>query len=239
LPTGAAGAGAFATATNRSFCHPDGVDTCGIVVAGGSGSRFGVPKQFEAVAGARLVDRAVDAVAEACDDVVLVLPAGVAWDGRPVAATVAGGSTRSSSVRAGLDAVTGSAAVVVVHDAARPLASAALFEAVVGAVRAGADAAVPGLPIPDTVKRVDGAHVVETISRDALVAVQTPQAFRTDALRAAHTAGGEATDDAALVEAAGGRVVIVPGDPRNLKITTPADLVVATALLVAASGEAQ
>jgi 2-C-methyl-D-erythritol 4-phosphate cytidylyltransferase len=178
-------------------------------------------------------------VAEACDDVVLVLPAGVAWDGRPVAATVAGGSTRSSSVRAGLDAVTGSAAVVVVHDAARPLASAALFEAVIGAVRAGADAAVPGLPIPDTVKRVDGDNVVETISRDALVAVQTPQAFRTDALRAAHTAGGEATDDAALVEAAGGRVVIVPGDPRNLKITTPADLVVAAALLVAASGEAK
>ena len=86
-------------------------------------------------------------------------------------------------------------------------------------------------------KRVDGDHVVETIARDALVAVQTPQAFRTDALRAAHTAGGEATDDAALVEAAGGRVVIVPGDPRNLKITTPDDLVVAAALLVAASGE--
>jgi len=230
LPTGAAGAGAFATATNRSFCHPDGVDsgspTCGIVVAGGSGSRFGVPKQFETVAGARLVDRAVEAVIAACDDVVLVLPAGVAWDGRPVAATVPGGSTRAAS-----------AAVVVVHDAARPLAPPALFDAVIDAVRAGADAAVPGLPISDTVKRVDGDHVVETIARDELVAVQTPQAFRTDALRAAHTASAEATDDAALVEAAGGRVVVVPGDPRNLKITTPADLVVAAALLVAASEE--
>src|SRR5204862_496797 len=85
-------------------------------------------------------------------------------------------------------------------------APAALFEAVIGAVRAGADAAVPGLPIPDTVKRVDGGHVVETISRDALVAVQTPQAFRTDALRAAHRSSGEATDDAALVEAAGGQL---------------------------------
>ncbi len=190
------------------------MDTCGIVVAAGSGSRFGVPKQFETVAGARLVDRAVDAVADACDDVVLVLPAGVAWDGRPVAASVPGGSTRSASVRAGLDAVAGSAAVVVVHDAARPLAPPALFEAVIEAVRAGADAAVPGLPISDTVKRVDGDHVVETIARDSLVTVQTPQAFRTDALRAAHTAGGEATDDAALVEAAGGRVVVVPGDPR-------------------------
>ena len=112
------------------------MDTCGIIVAAGSGSRFGVPKQFETVAGARLVDRAVDAVADACDDVVLVLPAGVAWDGRPVAASVPGGSTRSASVRAGLDAVAGSAAVVVVHDAARPLAPPALFEAVIGAVRA-------------------------------------------------------------------------------------------------------
>jgi 2-C-methyl-D-erythritol 4-phosphate cytidylyltransferase len=213
------------------------VSTWGIVVAAGSGSRFGVPKQFETVAGARLVDRALEATVAACDDVVVVLPAGVAWDGAPVAATVPGGSTRSASVRAGLDAVPGPAEFVVVHDAARPLAPPALFEAVIDAVRAGADAAVPGLPIPDTVKRVDGAHVVETISRDALVAVQTPQAFRIDALRAAHTAAGEATDDAALVEAAGGRVVVVPGDPRNLKVTTPADLVIAAALLVGASEE--
>jgi 2-C-methyl-D-erythritol 4-phosphate cytidylyltransferase len=212
-----------------------GSPTWGIVVAGGSGSRFGVPKQFETVAGARLVDRAVGATAAACDDVVVVLPAGVAWDGVPVTAAVPGGSTRSESVRAGLDAVPGSAAVVVVHDAARPLAPPTVFEAVIGAVRAGADAAVPGLPIADTVKRVEGDNAVETISRENLVTVQTPQAFRTDALRAAHAGGGEATDDAALVEAAGGRVAVVPGDPRNLKITTPADLVVAAALLVAAS----
>jgi len=198
-----------------------------------------VPKQFEIVAGARLVDRAVDAVTAVCDEVVVVLPAGIAWDGRPVAATVPGGSSRSASVRAGLDAVASSAAVVVVHDAARPLAPPALFEAVIGAVRAGADAAVPGLAIPDTVKRVDNDHVVETVARDGLRAVQTPQAFRTDVLRAAHTTGGEATDDAALVEAAGGRVVIVPGDPRNLKVTTPADLALAAALLTAASEEQQ
>ncbi len=215
------------------------MDTWGIVVAGGTGSRFGVPKQFEIVAGARLVDRAVDAVTAVCDEVVVVLPAGIAWDGRPVAATVPGGSSRSASVRAGLDAVASSAAVVVVHDAARPLAPPALFEAVIGAVRAGADAAVPGLAIPDTVKRVDNDHVVETVARDGLRAVQTPQAFRTDVLRAAHTTGGEATDDAALVEAAGGRVVIVPGDPRNLKVTTPADLALAAALLTAASEEQQ
>ena len=212
------------------------MSTSGIVVAAGSGARFGVPKQFETVGGARLVDRAVEATALACDEVVVVLPAAVAWDGRPVAAAVPGGTTRSASVRAGLDAIARSATVVVVHDAARPLATAALFEAVIGAVRAGADAAVPGLPIADTVKRVDRDHVVETIARDELMAVQTPQAFRADALRSVHTAGADATDDAALVEAAGGNVVVVPGDPRNLKITTPADLVVAAALLAPFEG---
>jgi 2-C-methyl-D-erythritol 4-phosphate cytidylyltransferase len=215
-------------------CRLDDVSTSGIVVAAGSGTRFGVPKQFEAIAGSRLVDRAVEAATLTCDEVVVVLPAGLAWDGRPVAAAVPGGSTRSASVRAGLDAIATSATIVVVHDAARPLAPPTLFEAVIGAVRAGADAAVPGLPIPDTLKRVEADRVVETIAREGLVAVQTPQAFRADALRAAHAGGGEATDDAALVEAAGGKVVVVSGDPRNVKVTTPADLAVAAALLAPA-----
>jgi 2-C-methyl-D-erythritol 4-phosphate cytidylyltransferase len=148
-----------------------------------------------------------------------------------VAAAVVGGATRSASVRAGLAAVAPSATIVVVHDAARPLASPALFEAVIGAVRRGADAAVPAVPVPDTVKRVDGDEVVETVARDELVVVQTPQAFRADALRAAHTGGADATDDAALIEAADGRVVIVPGERANLKVTTPADLVMAAAIL--------
>jgi 2-C-methyl-D-erythritol 4-phosphate cytidylyltransferase len=213
------------------------VSISGIVVAAGEGARFGVPKQFKTVAGIRLVDRAVEAVELACDEVVVVLPGGVAWDGRPVTASVPGGSTRSASVRAGLDAIASSATVVVVHDAARPLAPPSLFDAVIGAVRAGADAAVPGLPISDTVKRVEDDHVVETVSREGLVAVQTPQAFRVDALRDAHAAAVEATDDAALVEAGGGKVVVVPGDRRNLKITTPDDLVVAAALLVPSSEE--
>ena len=207
------------------------MDIWGIVVAGGSGTRFGVPKQFETVGGARLVDRAVETASIACDDVVVVLPDDVDWDGPPVAAAVTGGATRSASVRAGLGAVDGSAAIVVVHDAARPLATPTLFDAVIGAVRSGADAAVPALPVPDTVKRVEGDRVVETIARDALVAVQTPQAFRADALRAAHATGDDATDDAALIEASGGRVVVVPGEPANLKVTTPADLAVADALL--------
>ncbi len=106
------------------------------------------------------------------------------------------------------------------HDAARPARDALdLFDAVIAAVRAGADAAVPALPVADTLKRVDGTRVVETVDRTDLVAVQTPQAFRAAALRAAHATAADATDDAALVEAAGGTVVVVPGDSRNLKIT--------------------
>lgn len=207
------------------------MSTWGVVVAGGTGTRFGTAKQFESIAGTRLVDRAVETTAAACDEVVVVLPDAFRWDGPPVAAAVVGGATRSASVRAGLAAVAPSATIVVVHDAARPLASPALFEAVIGAVRRGADAAVPAVPVPDTVKRVDGDEVVETVARDELVVVQTPQAFRADALRAAHTGGADATDDAALIEAADGRVVIVPGERANLKVTTPADLVMAAAIL--------
>lgn len=213
------------------------MSTWGIVVAGGTGSRFGTVKQFESIGGARLVDRAVDAAAGACDDVVVVLPDRFPWDGAPVSAAVVGGATRSASVRAGLAATPSSASIIVVHDAARPLASRELFAAVIGAVQRGADAAVPVLPVPDTVKRVDGDRVVETVSREGLVAVQTPQAFRADALRVAHAAGAEATDDAALIEAAGGRVVVVPGDPANVKVTTAADLAIAAALLAGASRE--
>jgi len=163
--------------------------------------------------------------------VVVVLPPGVDWDGVPVSAAVAGGASRPESVRAGLRAVAPGCDVVVVHDAARPLASPPLFAAVIDAIRDGADGAVPAIALTDTVKQVEHDRVVATVARDALVAVQTPQAFRADALRAAHAAGGDATDDAALVEAAGGTVVVVPGDPSNLKVTTPADLALAAALV--------
>ncbi len=160
----------------------------------------------------------------ACDAVVVVLPPDTEWDGPPVAAAVAGGASRSASVRAGLVEVPEEAEIVVVHDAARPLAPLALFTAVIDAVRAGADGAVPALPVSDTVKRVQDGRVVATLDRAGLVVVQTPQAFRAEALRAALAGGAEATDEAALVEAAGGKVVVVPGDPLNLKITTPHDL---------------
>jgi 2-C-methyl-D-erythritol 4-phosphate cytidylyltransferase len=201
-----------------------------IVVAAGSGSRFRGSKQYQPLGGRRVLDWSLDTARAAVDGVVAVVAEG--RDDEPAAdATVVGGATRSASVRAGLAAVPDDATVVVVHDAARPLAGAGLFAAVVAAVDAGADGAVPAVPVTDTLRRVDGGAV----DRDTLVAVQTPQAFAAAALRAAHAGGAEATDDAGLVEAAGGRVVIVRGDPHNLKITVSEDLVVAEALLRARS----
>lgn len=199
-----------------------------VVVAAGSGSRFGGPKQYEPLAGRRVLDWSVDAARAVCAGVVLVVPPDRADRPEPaVDAVVAGGATRSASVRAGLAAVPATTGVVVVHDAARPLAPPELFSAVVAAVAAGADGAVPGVPVADTLRRLGGGGV----DRDGLVAVQTPQAFAAAALRRAHAGGGEATDDASLVEAIGGKVVVVPGLPANRKITTPDDLVAAAALL--------
>lgn len=196
-----------------------------VVVAAGAGSRFGGAKQFEPLGGRRVVDWAVAASAAVADGVVVVVPPGRTGEHHlGVDAVVAGGSTRSASVRAGLAAVPAEADIVVIHDAARPHATAALFEAVVAAVRAGADAAVPALAVSDTVKRVSDGVVVDTIDRTGLVAVQTPQAFAAAALRRAHAGGAEATDDAALVEADGGRVAVVPGEAANVKITLRGDL---------------
>lgn len=191
-----------------------------IVVGGGSGRRFGRAKQYELLGGRRVIDHA-RAVAESCSEgVVVVVPPDDA--GREGA--VAGGATRSESVRAGLAAVPDEATVICVHDAARPLATPALFERVIAAVADGADAAVPGVAVTDTIKEVRDGVVQATPDRSTLVAVQTPQAFRASALREAHRCGTSATDDAALVETAGGRVVVVDGEPHNRKITDPGDL---------------
>jgi 2-C-methyl-D-erythritol 4-phosphate cytidylyltransferase len=197
-----------------------------VVVAAGRGERFGAPKQYEALGGPRVVDWALDAAGARAEGVVLVVPPERVAEPEPGATVVvAGAATRSGSVRAGLASVPPSAEVVLVHDAARPLAPPAVFDAVLDAVAAGADGAVPGLPVSDTVKRVapDGT-VLETLDRSALVTVQTPQAFRAGALRAAHAGGGDAPDDAALVEAAGGRVVVVPGAAAAAKVTARGDL---------------
>ncbi len=201
-----------------------------VILAAGTGRRFGGVKQFTSLDGRRLVDVVVDTAASVCDEVVVVLPPGVEWDGSPVAAATPGGPTREASVRCGLGAVPLAVEVVVVHDAAHPLASRALFEAVIAAVRDGADGAVPGLPLAETLKRVEGGRSFANVSREGLVMVQTPHAFRAGALRAAHAQGGEATDDSVLVEAVGGTVVVVPGDPRNIHVTTTADLEMARRL---------
>ena len=192
-----------------------------IVVAGGSGTRFGEPKQYARLGSRRVLDWSVAAATAARDGVVIVVPAADAIR----EGGVAGGATRSESVRAGLTQVPDDATIVCVHDAARPFAGRALFQRVVEAVAAGADAAIPGIALADTIKQIDDAgNVVGTPRRSSLMAVQTPQAFRASVLRGAHAAGGDATDDAGLVEAAGGQVVVVEGDPVNRKITEPDDL---------------
>lgn len=231
--TETAGRGRVDDADGGGESSRDEPSTWAIVVAAGSGSRFGGEKQFAPLRGRRVVDWSLRAARRSCDGVVCVLPEETGGaDGAPPAEpgadrSVPGGATRSASVRAGLAAVPESADIVVVHDAARPLAPAALFAAVIRAVADGADGAIPAVPVHDTIRHVDDG----VVDRSQLVAVQTPQAFRAERLRAAHAHGGEATDDASLVEAAGGTVVVVPGHPHNLKITDPGDLRVAAVLL--------
>lgn len=220
-----------------------------IVLAAGRGSRFGglQPKQYALVGRERVLDRSLATARAAADHVVVVLAEGEDAEAEALIAggaadvAVVGGLERADSVRAGLAVVDADAAVVVVHDAARPLASAALHLAVVRAVHAGADAVIPGVAVTDTIKRTAPAPVglgaeglavvVETLDRSELVAVQTPQAFRFDVLRRAHASGAVATDDAGLVEAVGATVVVVPGEVTNIKITGPHDLLLAVALL--------
>jgi 2-C-methyl-D-erythritol 4-phosphate cytidylyltransferase len=214
------------------------VDAWAIVVAGGSGARFGRPKQYELLAGRPLIEWSCLAARRSGCGVILVLPVGdTATGGRndrwDADLLVEGGSTRSASVRAGLGRVPPDAAVVVVHDAARPLAEPAMWARVIDAVRAGADGAVPAVAVTDTVKLVEPGGSLTTLDRSRLVAVQTPQAFATAALQRAHVDEEDATDDAALVERHGGRVVVVAGAATNVKVTTPADLTVAAALVEA------
>lgn len=199
-----------------------------VVVAAGQGTRFGGLKQFSLYDGETIAARSVRASRSVADYSVLVVPESYAGGGEGADVVVTGGSTRAASVRRGLEHCL-DAEIVVVHDAARPLASPALFRAVVDAVRGGAGAAIPGLVLTDTVKRVSLAAggesvVVATLERDELVAVQTPQAFLRELLERAHASGEDASDDAALVEAIGARVVVVPGEAQNVKITRPNDL---------------
>lgn len=207
-----------------------------VVVAAGSGSRFGhsTPKQFVELEGRRVVDWSVAAAAEVSDGIVVVLPSieDRAFVSPPDAtlvemSVVAGGATRSESVRNGLAAVPATAAVVLVHDAARPAASIALFRRVVDTVREGAQAVVPVVGLVDTVRDTDG----EPVDRAKLQAVQTPQGFDAGVLRRAHDTQLEATDDAILVTASGGHVTSVEGERWNIKLTDPTDEVVLASIL--------
>jgi 2-C-methyl-D-erythritol 4-phosphate cytidylyltransferase len=209
-----------------------------ILVAAGRGERLGLehPKAFAKLGEDPLLAEPLRRLEDSdwIDGIVVVAPP--EWEepaillaeelgcGKAVAC-VAGGATRADSVRAGLAEVPADALVILVHDAARPLITDEVIERVLAPLSEGWDGVVPGLPVSDTLKRVgsDGA-VEDTVSRDSLYAVQTPQAFVADVFRRAAAGDAEATDCAGLVEAAGGRVKVVEGDPRLLKVTTADDL---------------
>jgi 2-C-methyl-D-erythritol 4-phosphate cytidylyltransferase len=219
--------------------------TWAVLVAAGRGERLGVdrPKAFAKLADRPLLAESLERLeaSEWVEAIVVVAPAG--WEeptillaeelgAGKVSSVVPGGETRAASVRAGMAEVPEAAAAVLVHDAARPLLPEAVTERVLTALGEGWDGAVPGLPLPDTVKRVDGDRVVETMDRSGLVAVQTPQAFPTDVLRRALAVEVEALSDCAgFVEAAGGRVGLVEGDAHLVKVTTAADLAIIESLL--------
>jgi 2-C-methyl-D-erythritol 4-phosphate cytidylyltransferase len=206
-----------------------------LVVAAGRGERLGtpVPKAFAILAGRPMVEWSVAALQQvaAVTEIVVALPPGVAAPAGTIG--VPGGSERSHSVRAALAAAAPDD-VVIVHDAARPLVTPALISACLAAL-ADADAAIAASPVTDTIKECEGGRVVRTLDRGRLWAIQTPQIFRREALERALSQDdgvvAAATDDAALVEALGGSVRIVPAPPENLKVTTPLDVRVAEMLL--------
>ena len=216
------------TGTSRALFDPTGVWT--IVVAGGNGQRFGAHKQFLPLGPKQMVAWAVDTALQVSVGVVVVVPEVSDFASSDARVhVVQGGVSRTESVRNGLAAVPTSAQVVCVHDAARPFASVELFQAVVQELSPTVQAAVPALAVVDTVKVIDEStnEVLSTPLRSTLRAVQTPQAFHAAILREAHLVAEhenrEGTDDASLVEAIGGYVVVVPGNVMNRKITTPED----------------
>lgn len=209
-----------------------------VLVAAGTGERLGEerPKAFVRLGELPLLAEPLRRLDESpwVDAIVVAVPAG--WEepaillaeelsATKVVASVTGGATRAETVRLALTEVTEEALVVLVHDAARPLVSDAVLERVLAPLAEGWDGVVPGLPLTDTVKRVERDAVVETLDREGLVGVQTPQAFLAATVRDAYAGDvAGATDCASLVEARGGRVRVVPGDPRLLKVTTREDL---------------
>jgi 2-C-methyl-D-erythritol 4-phosphate cytidylyltransferase len=209
-----------------------------LIVAAGRGERLGIgnpptPKAFVALRGRPMVEWSIEVLSQVCDQVVVALPPGV--DAPAGTIGVVGGAERSLSVRAALAAAAGDQ--VLVHDAARPLLTVELAQACLDALDArDLDAAIAAAAVTDTIKETGADRVVErTLDRSRLWAIQTPQAFRREALERAlgqpDDVVAAATDDAALVEALGGRVGIVEAPRENLKVTTPLDLALAERLL--------
>ena len=208
-----------------------------IIAAAGSGERFGgsIPKALIQLGDRTLLEHAISAISSVADQIVVTSPAGfedqiraLVGDGITV---VTGGATRSDSVRAGLTAISG-AEFVLVHDAARALATRDLAQRVVAALKAGDVAVIPGLYQIDTVTVVDaGGYATSTPDRSQLRRIQTPQGFSLKVLKEAHAGAVNATDDAALVAKAGHKVRIIEGEERALKITTPSDLATALSYL--------
>ena len=213
-----------------------------LIVAAGRGERLGSdrPKALVTLGGRPMLDWSVEALGAvaAVERIIVALPAGQLSVAPAGTLGVAGGAARSQSVREAL-AVCGAGDPVIIHDAARPLAPPALFErALEQLVRSGADAVIAAAPVSDTVKEVgeDGRTVSRTLERSRLWAVQTPQVFRREALEHALLLSSDevlarATDDAWLIEQAGGTVQVVQASPRNIKVTTPTDLRLAELLL--------
>jgi 2-C-methyl-D-erythritol 4-phosphate cytidylyltransferase len=211
-----------------------------VVPAAGAGTRPGpgAPTALRLRAGEPLLVHAVRRLREcpSVGPVVVAAPAGAVDEVAGLLAAfdvtvVAGGAERQDSVRLGLAALPAEVDLVLVHDAARALVPVSVVESVVAALRSGAAAVVPVVPVADTVKRVTGDVVVETVPREELVAAQTPQGFQRAVLERAHADSPLATDDASMVEALGVKVVTVPGSPQAFKVTTPLDLLAAEAVL--------
>jgi len=212
--------------------------TWAILVAAGTGERLGGdrPKAFAALAGRPLLAETIERLDTSAwiDAIVVAAPPG--WEepaillaeelvASKVSSVVTGGATRAESVRNALVEVPEEALVILVHDAARPLVDDAVIERLLGRLDGTVEGVVPGIEVQDTVKRVERGVVTETVAREGLVAVQTPQAFLADQLRTAFWGDlDDATDCASLVERHGGRVAVVEGDPRLVKVTTVGDL---------------
>ena len=212
--------------------------TAAIIAGAGLGNRLGanLPKALLQIDGITLVERAFTSLSSVVDEIVITAPTGYESEFKKIvgdsAKVITGGVLRSDSVRLALDSLSPSVQFVLVHDAARGLATPDVARRVLDTLKAGESAVVPVLPVIDTIKEIDPAGFVRsTPDRSILRSIQTPQGFEVSILRRAHEASEDATDDAALVEALGIKVKTIEGEARALKITNPSDIATALSLL--------